>query len=72
MENPTCETFEEYEKVPETVPLDFSEDGITWVVSKFSGSDGTLGAEAINLMKWILLFGCASVDFKVVVVNMTD
>ena len=72
MENPPCAAFEDYEEVPETVPLDFSEDGITWVVSKFSGSDGTLGAEAINLMKWILCFGCASKDFKVVVVNMTD
>ena len=26
IENPVCEAFEEYEDVPETVPLDFTED----------------------------------------------
>ena len=29
-ENSTCTAFEEYERVPETVPLDFSEDDIKW------------------------------------------
>ena len=29
MENSTCASFEEYEEVPETVPLDLSEDDVT-------------------------------------------
>ena len=29
VENPTCTAFEKYEEVPETVPLDFTEDGVT-------------------------------------------
>ena len=33
VEKPTREAFEEYEDVPETVPLDFTEDEVTWVVS---------------------------------------
>ena len=28
VENPMCLAFEEYEEVPETVPLDFSEDNV--------------------------------------------
>ena len=46
VENPVCAAFEEYEDVPETVPLDFTEDDVTWVASKLSGAAGTLGAEA--------------------------
>ena len=49
MENPTCAAFEEYEDVPETVTLDFTEYDVTWVASKLSGAAGALGAEAIEL-----------------------
>ena len=45
--NPMCAAFEEYEEVPETVPLDFTEDDMTWVASNISGAAGVLGAEAI-------------------------
>ena len=34
VENPTCAAFEEYEDVPKTVPLDFTEDDVAWVASK--------------------------------------
>ena len=44
-ENPAFATFEEYEDVPETVPLDFTEDDVTQVASKLSGAAGALGAE---------------------------
>ena len=47
VENTTCSTFEEYEEVPETVPLDFMEDDVTWVVAKLSGAAGALEVEAI-------------------------
>ena len=40
VENPTCAAFEEYEEVPETVPLDFMEDDLTWVTSNISGAAG--------------------------------
>ena len=41
-ENPTCADFEEYGEVPETVPLDFTEDDVTWVASQLSGAAGAL------------------------------
>ena len=49
VENPTFAAFEEYEEVPETVPLDFTEDDVPWVTSKLSGAAGALGADAIEL-----------------------
>ena len=32
-ENPACSDFEEYENMPERIPLDFTEDDVTWVAS---------------------------------------
>ena len=49
VENPTCAAFEEYGKVLEMVPLEFTEDDIMWVASKLSSTAGVLGAEAIEL-----------------------
>ena len=57
VENPACADFEEYGEVPETVPLNFTEDDVTWVASKLSGAAGTLRVEAIELRNWLLCFG---------------
>ena len=54
----------------ETVPLDFSEDDVTWVASKISGAAGALGADAIELRNWLLSFGCSLEEFRVVVANL--
>ena len=70
MEKPTCAAFEEYEEVPETVPLDFTENDVTWVVSKISGAAGALGAEAMELRNWLLCFECASEELRVVVARV--
>ena len=55
VENPACAAFEEYEDVPKMVPLNFTEDDVTWVASKLSGAAGALVAEAIELRKSDLL-----------------
>ena len=49
MEIPKCVAFEEYDEVPDTVPLDFLDYDVSWVVSKISGAAGALGVEAIEL-----------------------
>ena len=67
VENPTCAAFEEYKYIPETVPLDFTEDDVMWVSSKLSSAAGALGAEAIELRNWLLCFRCASEELRVVV-----
>ena len=71
-ENPVCAAFGVYEEVPKTVPLDFTEDDVTWVASKLSGAAGALGAEAIELRNWLLRFGCASEELRVVVASLAD
>ena len=58
--------------MPETVPLDFLEDNVTWVVYNLSGTAGALGAEVIELRNCILCFKCASEEFRVVVPVLDD
>ena len=72
VDNRTCAAFEEYEDVPETVPLDFTEDNATCVASKLSGAAGALGAEAMEMRNWLLRFGCASEELRVVVARLSD
>ena len=72
VKNPTCADFKVYEEVPETVPLDFTEDDVMWVASKISGAAGALGAEVMELRNWLLCFGCASEELRVVVASLAD
>ena len=70
VENPKCAAFEEYEEVPKAVPLDLAEDGVMWVASKLSGTAGALGVEAIELRNWLIRFGCALDELRVVVARL--
>ena len=72
VENTACAAFEDYGDVPKTAPLDFTEDDVTWVASKLSGAAGALGAEAMELRNWLLRFGCASEEFRVVAASLAD
>ena len=54
------------------VPLDFTKDYVTRVASKLSGATGILGAEAIELRNWLLYFGCAPEELRVVVSVLYD
>ena len=56
--------------MPKTVPLDFSE--ITWVAYKLSGAAGALVVELIKLINWLLSFGCASKEFRVIVDDLAE
>ena len=72
VENPMCAAFKDYEDVPKMVPLDFTENDVTWVASKFSSSAGALGAEAMELLDWLLRFGYVSKEFIVVVASLEN
>ena len=72
VENPTYTAFRKYEDVPETVPLDFTEDDVMWVASKLSGAAGALGAESLELHNCLLCFGCVSEELRVVVASLAD
>ena len=72
LETPTYAAFKDYEELPETVSLDFSEEDVMWVSYKISGAAGALGAEAIELRNWLLCFGYVSEEFRVIVANLSD
>ena len=71
-ENPACAAFKVYDEVPKMVPLDVTEDDVTWVTLKLSGAADALGAEEIELHNWLLCFGCASEELGVVVASLDD
>ena len=54
------------------VPLNFTEDDITWVTSNLSGAAGALGDEAVELRNWLLCFGCLSEELRVVLARLVD
>ena len=49
-----------------------TEDDVTWVASNLSGTAGALGAEAMEMKNWLLCFGCASEELRVVVARLAD
>ena len=72
VDNPTCAAFEEYKDVPKAVPLNSMEDDVTCVASKLSGAAGALEAESMELRNWLLRFGCASEELRLVVARLAD
>ena len=72
MENPACAAFEEYGEVPETVPLYFTEDDVTWVASNISGAAGKLEADAIEMRNCLLCFVCASEELRIFIARLDD
>ena len=43
-----------------------------WVASKLSGAAGALGEEATKLRNWLLCFGCALEELKIVIARLAD
>ena len=48
------------------------EDNITWVVSKLYGAAGSIWGEATELKHWLLQFGCASEELRIIVTELVD
>ena len=48
------------------------DDDATCVLSKLSGAAGSLGEETIELRNWLICFGCALEEIKVVVSRLDD
>ena len=67
-----CAAFEKYGEVPETVPIDFTEDDVMCVASDISGAADAQGEEAIELENWLLHFRCVSEALRVVVTSLDE
>ena len=70
MGDPICSAFKGYDKVPETVPLEFSKENVTWVASMISGTIGALGEEVTELDHWLLQFVCVLEELHIVVAGI--
>ena len=53
-------------------PLNFKKDDVMGVASKLSGTENALRAEAIEIINWILCFGCVSDELRVFVTRLAD
>ena len=53
-------------------PLDFTEDDVTRVSLNISGTAGALGPEAIELRNWIIRFGWALEELRVIFTKLSD
>ena len=54
------------------MPLDLSEENVTWVTLKLSGSTGALREEYIELNNWLLQILCTLGDLQIVVAELSD
>ena len=72
METFSCAQAKKYGEVSETLPINFTEDDVTWVASKISCASYALGEEAIELYNWLLCFGCVSEELRIVVSILDD
>ena len=54
------------------VPLDFTEDDVTWVASKLSVAAGALGTGTIEMKYWLIRFGCVPEELGVIVTKLAD
>eukprot|EP00957_Ditylum_brightwellii_P045845 3478240-Ditylum_brightwellii.AAC.1 len=70
--DPNCTAFEEYDRVPEVVPLDFTQGSVAHVASHMCGSGGPLGQDAVTLSNWLLRFGVASEELREEIALLAD
>ena len=67
---PDLEVLDEYDDLPEPVPLDMTEDTVKAVAGKYSGAAGLGGIDAAELQQKLLRFGVASQRMRIAVASL--
>ena len=52
---------------PDLTPVDITKNTVTAVAGRLSGGDGPGGAESVSLQHWLLRFGAASAELRLIV-----
>ena len=52
---------------PELTPADITDDAVTTVVGQISGGAGPRGIDSVSLQHWLLRFGAASAELRLIV-----
>ena len=60
------------DRPPELVPVDITKYTVTEVAGQLSGGAGPVGTDLVSLQHWILRFGAASGELRLVVANFVE
>ena len=59
------------DRPPELVPVNITDDTVTVVAGRLLGGSGLGGTDSVSLQHWLLQFGAASGDLRLIVGNFT-
>ena len=57
---------------PELTPVDITDDTVTAVAGRFLGGAGPGGTDSVSLQHWLLRFGAASAELRLIVGNFVE
>ena len=70
---PTAACLESYTGFsPELTPVDITDDTVTAVAGRLSGGAGPGGTDSVSLQHWILRFGAASAELRLIVGDFVE
>ena len=70
---PTATSMDSYPELsPEIVPVDINNNTVTAVAGRLSGGAGSGEMYSLSLQHWILHFGAASGELRLIVANFTE
>ena len=66
-QTPTAASLDSYPgRSPELTPVDITEDTVTTVAGRISGGAGLGGTDSVSLQHWLLQFGEASAELRLI------
>ena len=70
---PTAASLESYPgQPPELTPVDITKDTVTAVAGRLSGGAGPGGTDSMSLQHWLLRFGAASAELRLIVGDLVE
>ena len=57
---------------PELTPVDITDDTVTAVAGRLSGGAGPGGTDSVSLQHWLLRFGAASAELRLIVGDLVQ
>ena len=72
-QTPTAASLESYTgRPPDITPADIKDDMVTAVAGSISGGAGTGGTDSVSLQHWLLRFGAASAELRLIVGDFVE
>ena len=70
---PTAASLDSYpDRPPELTPVDITDDTVTAVAGQLSGGAGPGGTDSVSLQHWLLRFGAASGELRMIVEDFVE